>query len=219
MNMNIEKNKKTTLTPPEFCNMITEQYTILDRYQIERNRAFIRKHHTLSPKDIIENSEILLKNYNIEYTSNSYSISFKLNNWFCRLSKVENNSAFRLFNEINSSINFVPLENLSMVYWEDEEVEYNLLNIETLHNLFKSLYRYKNYIFEDLTLNDLYFSKKYNRFIIKDFKRILPASSSKLNILEYLPENILFGKNLFVLGEHPASFKDLLQFSDLKKIF
>lgn len=215
--MNVHVNKKS-LSPSELCKMVSEQHTNLDRYHIENNIGNINKYSTLSIEDIIKNSEIVLKSYNIKYISNNYSISFKLNNWFCIISKIEDNSAFRFFKQINPWIISVSLEKLSMIYWEDEEVEYNLLNTETLHNLFKSLYEYKNYIFEDLTLNDLYFSKKYNRFIIKDLKRILPTYSSKLKVLEYFPENILFDKNMFVLGEQPISFEDLLQFSDLKKI-
>lgn len=214
---NLKKNKKTNLTPALFCEMISEQYTNSDRYH-KTQGSYIYKAHTLSTEDIIKNSEIILKNYNIEYISNDYTISFKLNNWFCRVSKIENNPAIRFFEKVTPKITSILIEKVAIVYWEDEEVEYNLLNIEILYNLFKSLYKYSDYVFEDLTLNDLYFSKKHNRFIIKDFRRIFPLSSSRLSILKYFPENILFNTSLFVLGERPASFNDLLQFSDSKKI-
>lgn len=217
---NLNKNKKTNLTPSIFCKMINEQYTNLDR-SYKENGSYIFKYHTLSTEDIIKNSEIILKNYNIEYTSNDYIISFKLNNYFCKLSKIENNPAIKYFlkNKFDLNITSILIEKIAMVYWEDEETEFNLLNINTLYNLFKSLYKYSDYIFEDLTLDDLYFSKNYNQFIIKNFKRIIPVSSSKFSTLKYAPENILSNNSLFVLGEQPASFEDLLQFSDLRKVF
>lgn len=106
----------------------------------------------------------------------------------------------------------------SLLTWEDEEYvgEINYLNSSILYKLFSDLGVFKNFLFEKLDLNDIYYSKKYQRFLIKKYSDFL--NIKKLNIdheyLSYNPKNILIGKTPFLYLEKPLEYSEAL---NLKK--
>lgn len=168
--------------------------------------------------DFKKNLDILLKKEKINYITEGNIISFKIKNIFCKISLTEDNQKFETFEKIPPKKYRCFIHKFLCVYWIDEEEEYNLLDSKTLHLLLSSLYEYKEWMFKDLTLDDMYFSKQYKCFFIKDFRNIAPLKKNYLPLLKYTPINILHYKDLFTLGENTVNFEEYLQLSSQKNI-
>lgn len=171
----------------------------------------------LEKENFKKNLAIIFKNEKIDYIIDSNIISFKIGKFFCKISLIENDRRFEAFEKIPPQKYKCFIHKFLCIYWIDEEDDYNLLDSETVHLLLSSLYEQKEWMFKKLTLNDMYFSKKYNRFFIKDFRNIVPLKKNYLPSLKYMPINILHYKDLFILGENAINFEEYLQLTSQKE--
>lgn len=172
----------------------------------------------LEKTEFKKNLSILLKKEKINYITENDIISFKIGNLFCKISLIENNQKFDDFGKIPPQKYRCSIHNFHCIYWIDEEEEYNLLDSKIIHLLLSSLYEYKEWVFKDITLDDIYFSKRHKSFYIKNFRDIIPFKKDCLATLKYVPLHILYYKDLFVFGEETITFDEYLQLSSQKNI-
>lgn len=194
-------DKKRSLTYEEFKKVISE--SVSNPY--------------LTPENLIKKIEILLKKFNTKHTLESDIISFKVNDYFCKISTIETNHKLEEFKKIPPHKYECKIHQFKCIYWKDTEEEYNLLDSEVVYLLFSNLYEYKDWMFKDITLDDLYFSKDNQRFFIKNFRGIVPFKKLCLFNLKYKPSNILYNKDLFILEKDPISYDEALELAPIQR--
>lgn len=171
----------------------------------------------LTPENLIKKIEILLRKFGTKHTFESNIISFKVNDYFCKISTIEINHKLEEFMKIPPRKYACKIHQFKCIYWKDTEEEYNLLDSEIVYLLFSNLYQYKDWMFKDITLDDLYFSKDSQRFFIKNFRGIVPFKKLCLFNLKYRPSNILYNKDLFILEKDPISYNEALELAPIQR--
>lgn len=118
------------------------------------------------------------------------------------------NRIIHTFSSLNIATQIIPNINFILLIWEDDEKEINFLDCNVISKFFIDILSFKNFIFKSLSLKDIYFSSKYNRFIIKNFSKFIYLKD--LNIseshLSYNPKNILLRKTLHTYIEEPLTY-------------
>lgn len=166
-----------------------------------------------------EKFRLFLIYHGVDFCFKNSIFSFKVGNYFFKFSSRTFDCRLEEFMRTIPYGNIFFLgNNLPLIYWQDEEIEYDLLDTNTLYILFESLVSYKNYIFKDLCLEDIYFSKIYGRFFIKNFENFVPVPWLNIPPLQYEPQNILNSKGLFKYGNTEINFNEALSFSPNKNI-
>ena len=102
-----------------------------------------------------------------------------------------------------------------IIYWEEPLNKATLYNPKILYELFKFLKIFDDVFFEKLTLENLYFSKKYNQFLFKTFPEYIEIEDSFYESgLTFIPRNILKNKDLFSYQNKNISYRDFIKLND-----
>lgn len=214
-----------------------ELYSYLTEITRSKNNFFVQ--------NIEKEIKFFLESKEIKFEKHQNIISFKKENLFFKISSIQNNfnllffsQQLYIFSNIHTDINFITqlqwnqinhtnlpflFQNFNSFYyfeWQDEEEDKKLIDPHIIYKLFQDLNNaYSRYFIKDLTLNDIYYSKTYNRFIIKDFKTFIPLNIpgfKSLNIsqnLEFIPKNILFNKCCFKNNEKELTYNEMIDLS------
>ena len=129
-------------------------------------------------------------------------------------SKIKKSNYFYSTNNSSHPLYNCP-HNGTLLSWNDEEnnEKINYLDPQTLYKLFKGLCLYQPIFFENLKLDDLYFSKTYECFLVKNFTTLVTTQVVKFNSPSwtYHPKNILTGKSLFETLGNELIFSEVVE--------
>lgn len=160
----------------------------------------------------------------VTFTNENGFISFKYKSFFFMF-HIGNLSSYDL--EIFFKVNFgnsvcisptlYSLNSIIGICWKDEEEKINLRNPSILFKLFQKLINFHmcNIVFKNLNIENFYFSKALDQWIIKkpnDF--IIKENLHNLG-LSYSPKNIL--ENSFLYSERCLENEVLAKFEEMKR--
>ncbi|MGL4865758.1 MAG: hypothetical protein ACRC4T_21890 [Cetobacterium sp.] len=195
---------------------------ILKNNSIYTNPDFIQIKSSIENLNNVGSLCDFLNKGGVKFTNENGFISFKYKSFFFMF-HTGNLSSFDL--EIFLKVNFGnsvyitpiphPLNSIIGICWEENEEKVNLRNPLTLFKLFQKLIGFHNsgIVFKNLNIENFYFSKVLNQWIIKkpnDF--LIKGNLSNLGLF-YSPKNIL--ENSFLYSERcldnevPVSFEEM----------
>ncbi|WP_407535765.1 hypothetical protein [Cetobacterium somerae] len=197
---------------------------------ILENNSICTDSDFLNIKSSIENSNDasslcnFLNKAGVTFTNENGFISFKYKSFFFMF-HIGNLSSYDL--EIFFKVNFgnsvcisptlYSLNSIIGICWKDEEEKINLRNPSILFKLFQKLINFHmcNIVFKNLNIENFYFSKALDQWIIKkpdDF--IIKGNLQNLG-LSYSPKNILENSSLY--SERCLENEILVSFEEMKR--
>lgn len=154
--------------------------------------------------------EYFLNFKNIKFKKSNLNIFFEFNNLnfiilLNRNNFIQNNSLSNLI--LNNKVSYI---SNNIFYWEDSTTEFNFYTLDQIKDLFEFLHFSKNFCFENLTLDNIYFSKKFKRFFFKTIPNHINVEYLlNTNILTFNPKNILEDKSLFEFQNKKISYSEI----------
>lgn len=196
---------------------------------ILKNNSFYTDSDFLNIKSGIEKSNDInslcnfLNKGGVKFTNENGFISFKYKSFFFMFC-TRNFSSYEL--EIFLKVNFGnsvyitsildPLNSIIGICWEDEEEKINLRNPSILFKLFQKLINFHicNIVFKNLNIENFYFSKVLNQWIIKNPDDFIIKGNLRSLGLSYSPKNILENSSLY--SERYLDNEVLVSFEEMK---